>query len=253
MIQFPHLPVAYPLAGTKGLSPWWEKTKLCTALWNRFFLSHRHSFTARSCKTAKCSMNTLSPAPGRWLCPSAWPEIQEERKKTSLQFLSKRGPNSSYGKAELTVNKKKLKTAMWTALLYRCGLGPARAKLNASGVESGATLTKKNRLAENVIWVALTQRNLFLSGKGTPCWPRCWTPSLGPAPDSLQISLDKAGKGQRALAEQVPCKAHNGSKRSRHSSHRPKPQSLSSHGSVQSDKFQAGWKEWIWPWLLFCL
>lgn len=28
MMPFPHLPVAYPLAGTKGLSPWWAKTKL---------------------------------------------------------------------------------------------------------------------------------------------------------------------------------------------------------------------------------
>lgn len=144
MIQFPHLPIAYPLAGTKGLSPWWEKTKLCSALWNRFFLSHRHSFMARSCKTAKCSMNTLGPVPCRWLCPSAWPEIQGEGKKTSLQFLSKRWLNSSYAKAEPTANnRKKLKRAMWTAERYRCGLGPGRAKLNASGVERGATLIKR--------------------------------------------------------------------------------------------------------------
>ena len=181
--------LAYPLAGTKGLSPWWEKTKLCTALRNRFFLSHRHSFMARSCKTAKCSMNTLGLVPCRWLCSSDWPEIQGEGKKTSLQCLSERWPLSSQSKAEPTVNKKKLKTAIWTAQSYRCGLGPERAKLNVSGVKSRATLTKKDRLAENMIWVALAQKSLFLSGKGTPCWPRCWTPPLGPAPGSLQRSL----------------------------------------------------------------
>lgn len=48
-VQFPHLPGTDPLAGTKELTPWWEKTKLGTALWNWFFLPPRHSFTARSC------------------------------------------------------------------------------------------------------------------------------------------------------------------------------------------------------------
>lgn len=43
---------------------------------------------------------------------------------------------------------------MWTAQSYRCGLGPERAKLDAPGVKSQATLTKK-RTAWQKMWFEL--------------------------------------------------------------------------------------------------
>lgn len=128
--SFPTFPPHTHWQEPKGCHSDERKQSSATALWNRFLLSHRHSFMARSCKTAKCSMNTLGPVPRRWLCPSTWPEIQGEGKKTTLQFLSKRWPDSSDSKAQPTVNnKKKLKAAMWTAQSYRCGPGPERAKI----------------------------------------------------------------------------------------------------------------------------
>lgn len=97
--SFPTFPLHTHWQEPKGCHPDERKQSSATALWNRFFLSHRHSFMARSCKTAKCSMNTLGPVPCRWLCPSTWPEIQGEGKKTTLQFLSKRWPDGSKSKA----------------------------------------------------------------------------------------------------------------------------------------------------------
>lgn len=147
---------------------------------------------ARSCKTAKCSMNTLGPVPCRWLYPSTWPVIQGEQKKTTLQFLSKRWPDGRDGKAEPTVNnKKKLKTAAWTD--SHTGVGRDLRGQNKMLLESNLEPNWLKRTAwwrMCVMWVTLAPRNLFLSGKYAPCWPRCWTPPLGPAPDNPRSSLD---------------------------------------------------------------
>ena len=113
----------------------------------------------------------------------------------------------------LLMTKKKLKTAMWTAQYTGVGWdlrGQNKMLLGSDMEPNWLQRTDWQRTWFELFW----HRNLFLSGKGTPCWPLRWTPPPGPAPSSPKISLDKALKGHRALAERVPYKAHNGSKMS---------------------------------------
>lgn len=155
-------------------------------------------------------MNTLGPVPCRWLCPSTWPVIQGEGKKP-LQFLSKRWPDGSCGKAQPTVNnKKKLKTAMWTD----CHTGVGRDLRGQNKMRLGLSLephwlkrTGGQRTWRELLWHRETCSYL---ARAPPAGRGAELRLLGPlqtALSSLWVRPGGTGKG----LWRVPCKAHSGS------------------------------------------